>query len=115
MSSRDSPVVYICSPYSGDIESNTLTARRYCRLAADRGYVPLAPHLLLPQFMSEETERERAIGMDMAFLAVCRELWVCGSRVSEGMKKEIEEAKRMGMTIRHIGEEELECTQSRKV
>ena len=62
---RDSPIVYICSPYSGDVEKNTEAARRYCRYAADRGFIPLAPHLLFPQFLSEETERELAIRMDL--------------------------------------------------
>lgn len=29
------PIVYICSPYAGDIESNTAAARRYCRFAVE--------------------------------------------------------------------------------
>ena len=45
------PVVYICSPYAGDVERNVLRARRYCRYAADQGFIPLAPHLLFPQFL----------------------------------------------------------------
>ena len=51
------PLVYICSPYSGDTEENTEKARRYSRFAADAGTIPIAPHLLFPQFLSEETER----------------------------------------------------------
>ena len=35
---KDSPVVYICSPYSGDVERNTEMARRYSRYAIDNGY-----------------------------------------------------------------------------
>ena len=42
---KDSPVVYICSPYSGDVERNTEMARRYSRYAIDNGYVPITPHL----------------------------------------------------------------------
>lgn len=45
---RDSPVVYICSRYSGDVKRNTEMARRYCRYAVDQGCIPLAPHLILP-------------------------------------------------------------------
>ena len=55
------PLVYICSPFSGDIEGNTEKARKYSRFAVDEGAVPLAPHLLLPQFMSEKSERELAM------------------------------------------------------
>lgn len=104
---RDSPVVYICSKYSGAVEKNVQMARRYSRLAVEHGFIPIAPHLLLPQFMSEETERDMAMEMDFGFLRLCRELWVCGDQISEGMKKEIKEAKRIGMTIRWISKEEL--------
>ena len=51
------PLVYICSPYSGNVEFNVSRARRYSRFAVDRGAIPIAPHLLLPQYMLEETER----------------------------------------------------------
>ena len=45
------PIVYICSPYAGDIEVNVAAARRYSRFAVDAGYIPIAPHLLFPQFL----------------------------------------------------------------
>lgn len=81
---RDSPVVYICSRYSGDVKQNTEMARRYCRYAVDQGYIPLAPHLLLPQFLSEETERDLAITLISASFPYVRN---CGcaetSRVKE--------------------------------
>ena len=103
---RDSPVVYICSKYSGDVEKNAQMARRYSRLAVERGFIPIAPHLLLPQFLSEETERDLAMEMDFRLLRLCRELWVCGA-ISKGMQKEIDEAERIGMPVRRISEEEL--------
>ncbi len=84
MKNRDSPVVYIASKYAGDIPHNTDMARRYSRYAIEKGYIPLTPHLLLPQFLSEETERDLAISIDLRFLALCEELWVCGE-ISEGM------------------------------
>ena len=45
------PIVYICSPFSGDVETNVANARRYSRYAVDKGYIPIAPHLLFPQFL----------------------------------------------------------------
>ncbi len=104
------PVVYICSPYAGDIESNTDAARRYCRFAVDKGAVPLAVHLLFPQFMSEDTERDLALHMGEIMLSKCRELWCFGNRISEGMKKEIETANRRGMPVRYFTEELEEKT-----
>ena len=37
---RFRPIVYVCSPYSGDINANILNARRYCRFAVDSGSSP---------------------------------------------------------------------------
>ena len=99
------PLVYICSPFSGDIEGNTEKARKYSRFAVDEGAVPLAPHLLLPQFMSEKSERELAMFMDMVFLGRCEQLWVFGSTISKGMAAEIEKAKQKKMVIRYFTED----------
>ncbi|MDD2979165.1 MAG: DUF4406 domain-containing protein [Hespellia sp.] len=99
------PVVYICSPFAGDMDGNTAKARRYSRFAVDKGAIPIAPHLLLPQFMSEETERELAMFMNMVLLTKCLELWVFGSLVSEGMQAEIDKAKQRNMIIRYFTEE----------
>lgn len=104
---RDSPVVYICSRYSGDVKRNTEMARRYCRYAVDQGCIPLAPHLLLPQFLSEETERDLAISIDLRFLSLCQELWVCGNEPSEGMRRELEQATLAGMPVRFVKEEDI--------
>ena len=68
------PLVYICSPYSGDVEMNTQKARRYSRFAVDQDAIPLATHLLLPQFMSETTERDLALFMDMVIIGRCEEM-----------------------------------------
>ena len=108
-------VVYICSKYRGDIETNTKMARRYCRYAVDQGYIPIAPHLLLPQFIDEKTERSLALAIGLALLdQCCEELWVCGNEFSEGMAAEFARADERSMKIRFITEEDLECTQSAK-
>jgi hypothetical protein len=98
------PVVYICSPYSGDVEANTEKARRYSRFAVDKGMIPFAPHLLLPQYMSEENERDLALFMGSVFLDKCAELWVFGSKVSIGMAGEIQRAKLKDKTVRYFDE-----------
>ena len=101
---RYMPMVYICSAYSGDVEGNTEKARRYSRFAVDAGRIPIAPHLLLPQFMEEESERELAMFMDIAILSKCRELWVFG-KPTAGMLNEIAYAERKQITIRYFNEE----------
>ena len=52
------PIVYICSPYAGNIEA-TAAAQRYSRHAVDIGYIPIVPHLLFPQFMNDTDRKER--------------------------------------------------------
>lgn len=98
------PVVYVCSPYSGDIEANVRKARRYCRYAADQGCIPLAPHLLFPQFLDEKTERNLALFMGIALLSKCAALWIFGERISQGMEAEIRYAQKKGKPIKYISE-----------
>lgn len=98
------PLVYICSPLSGDVHSNTEKTKHYCRFALEKGQIPLAPHLLFPQFMddSDPAERELALFMDIVLLGKCSELWVFGNDVSDGMAAEIEVAKRRRQKIRYF-------------
>ncbi|AFV02293.1 hypothetical protein DHBDCA_p1264 [Dehalobacter sp. DCA] len=46
-------LVYIASPYAGNIEHNTRMAIEYCRFAASAGVAPIAPHLLFPLFLHD--------------------------------------------------------------
>lgn len=98
------PLVYICSPLSGNVSENTEMSKRYCRFALEKGQIPLAPHLMFPQFMddSDPKERELAIFMDIVLLGKCSELWVFGDHVSEVMAVEIEVAKRRRQKIRYF-------------
>lgn len=88
------PLVYICSPYSGEVEQNAQKARYYSRFAVDQGAIPLAAHLLLPQFMSETDERELALFMDLVLMGKCEQVWVFGETISPGMETEIAKAKK---------------------
>jgi dienelactone hydrolase len=100
------PVVYICSRYSDDPAHNTTLARNYCRRAVDLGYLPIAPHLYLPQFLSEDDERELALFMDYILMTKCVEFWVCGTESrddwSDGMRLEVRRAKKRRMRIRYF-------------
>lgn len=98
------PIVYIANKFSGDVEENTRKARYYSRVAVEMGYIPLTPHLLFPQFLDEEEERDLAAFMDLVLLTKCVELWVCGE-ISPGMTCEIERARRRKMNIRYFNED----------
>ena len=96
------PLVYICSPYAGDIEKNTYRARAFSRFAVEKKYIPIAPHLLCPQYLNEETERWLGLKLGIVFMGKCEEIWVFGDVVSEGMASEIDKAKRMRKKIRYF-------------
>ena len=100
------PLVYICSPFAGDVKRNAEAARRYSRFAVARGAIPVTPHLLYPQFMDDSDPAERALALRFAqvLLDKCSEVWVFGGRVSEGMRAEIERAERRKRKIRRFDE-----------
>lgn len=102
---RYRPLVYICSPFSGDISGNIERTKKYSRYAVDSKAIPIAPHLLFPQFMDDAAERELALFMDMVLLGKCEEIWVFGELVTEGMSAEIAKAKRKNMKIRYFTED----------
>ena len=101
------PIVYICSPYAGDIDANIKNAQKYSRFAVDAGYLPIAPHLLFPQFMDDRNKKERDLAMFFGnvIMSKCAELWVCGDTVSSGMAAEIERAKLKNYKIRYFNSE----------
>ena len=102
------PLVYICSPYShGCINDNIENARRYSRFAVDTHYVPIAPHLLFPQFLDDRLaeDRQTAMSLNQVLLEKCSQLWVFGYVRSEGMQQEMQWAKQRQITIRYFTEE----------
>lgn len=98
------PLVYICSPYSGDIIRNSEAARRYSRFAVVMGYIPIAPHLLFTQFLDDSDPNERELGLFFGnvLMSKCAEVWVFGSHISSGMRAEINRAKRKNYPIRYF-------------
>jgi hypothetical protein len=105
------PLVYICSPYAGDVEKNTEKAKLYSRFAViERNAIAFAPHLLFPLYLSDDdpAERKLALFMDIVFLGKCNELWVFGGQITKGMQMEIDKAKKRHMTIRYFTDDMVE-------
>ena len=98
------PLVYICSPYAGDIGWNVQNALRYCRFATKQKCLPLAPHLYFTRFLDDVNEEQRAEGLFMGYILMtkCAEVWVFGDYISRGMAAEINSAERRGMRIRYF-------------
>ena len=100
------PLIYICSPYSGNIEQNIKKAARYAEFAYKSGCIPVTPHLLF-NFLSDDEPGERriALHMDIVLMGKCQEVWVFGDKISTGMEAEISEAKQRRQTVRYFTEE----------
>ncbi|NNJ31386.1 DUF7768 domain-containing protein [Lacrimispora defluvii] len=101
-------LIYVASPYAGDIEQNTEFAKKACRHVMNEGHAFFAPHLLYPTILDEHQPEQRQLGLDMglAMLPRCDELWCYGDRISYGMHLEIEEAVRLGIPVRRVMEQE---------
>lgn len=106
------PLVYICSPFAGDMARNAERARGYCRFAVSQNCIPIAPHLLFPQFMEESDPAQRSLGIffGLVLQSKCKEVWVFGRKVSKGMAVEIEKAKGRGLPLRYFTERCVEVT-----
>jgi hypothetical protein len=85
-------IVFVCSPYRGDVERNAAYARRAVRSCLLRGEVPIAPHLMYPGALDDgvKDEREIALSACVDLLRRCDALVVFGDfGVSSGMDREI--------------------------
>lgn len=101
-------IIYVASPYAGDVQKNTEFAKRACRHVMEQGHAFFAPHLLYSSLLCESvpTERQLALDMGLVMLSACDELWCYGDRISQGMMSEIAEAERLGIPIRRVMEQE---------
>lgn len=106
------PLVYICSPFSGDIEGNKKMAAQFAEFAYKNGCIPVTPHLLFP-FMNDESPNERALAlhMDIVLMGKCQEVWFLSERITSGMSAEIEKATKRRQTVRYFSNDfvEVEC------
>lgn len=103
--------VYICSPlrpispvvteHEAELAANLKLAKDACTFAALRGCEPIAPHLYYPQFLNDNDDYERALGMELGINALrsCDELWIISPRISFGMSTEIRTAKQFGIPV----------------
>ena len=98
------PKVYVVSKFAGDVAGNVKKARQYCRFVASKDRVPVASHLMYPQFLNDNDPKERELGLTfgLALLRGCSEVWCFGTDISAGMKQELEEATRLHKTVRHF-------------
>ncbi len=98
---RGAEMVFVCSPYRGDVEANVERARGYCQQVIRAGKVPFAPHLFFPQFLDDNDPDERFLGLlfGLRFIDHCDEVWVFGKEITQGMSEEIDYAEKLGKAV----------------
>jgi hypothetical protein len=102
------PLVYVCSPYRGNVDENIINARKYSRFTFDEKNIPITPHLLYPQFINDNDLFERNIAIhkiNYVLIGLCKEMWVFGDVITEGMEREILIAKKRKMRIRYFSKD----------
>ena len=102
------PLVYVCSPYRGNVNENVINARKYSRFTFDKKNIPITPHLLYPQFINDNDLFERNIAIhkiNYVLIGLCKEMWVFGDVITEGMEREILIAKKRKMRIRYFSKD----------
>jgi hypothetical protein len=95
-------IVYVAHPLGDgpDRARNLLNAARWCAYFAARHTVaPAAPWIVLASIW-DESRRHLGLRIDLAIVARCDELWMCGGRVSPGMKLEADHARQHGIPVR---------------
>lgn len=102
-------LIYMASPYAGDIEKNIEFAKKACLYITEQGHAFYAPHLLYPAVLDESLPEQRQLGLDMGLtmLEKCDELWVCGDRISFGMQAEIDHAIQFGIPIHYVSTNQI--------
>lgn len=105
--------VYICSPYrakdGAELDRNIEYAQALTRQAIKAGLAPITPHLYMTQCLDERKPQERAQGLaaGLALLKSCDFVIVGGKYgISEGMRREIETADKLGIPV--VNAERLE-------
>lgn len=96
--------VVIESPFSGDVEANTVYARECLRDSIRRGEAPLASHLLYTQVLDDTVPEERKQGMEAGWTwNVCAELVAVYTDrgITRGMQAGIDVANDLGIAVEY--------------
>ncbi len=98
-------LIYVASPYRGNVEKNTEFAAMCCNYAIGEGVNVYCPHLFLPKFLDEYNPIERKVALELGkdMLKKCDELWVFGNEITSGMQEEIDFAKSRNIDVVYIG------------
>ena len=98
--------VYVCSPCGDEskkaVYKNMIAARFYMRyILTEMHFTSKAPHAYLPIFFSDTDYSERSLALKTGLKILEKNdfLFVCGNRITSGMRSEIDHAAKLGIPI----------------
>ena len=103
-------LVYIAHQVSGDVEGNIKKILQICHDVhrEDNNLLPFAPYVVALQYLDDTIVEERSLGIlaneEHFKRKTMDEVWLCGPRISEGMKQEIRLAKKYKIPIKVYSE-----------
>ena len=103
--SRDSmaKIVFISHPVRGDIKKNVESAIQIMKAVHTKDILPLAPYLESMYYLDPGNSEDNDKGMEVDFEILRKrfvdELWLCGPRISEGMRTEIQICLEKGIPV----------------
>ena len=76
-------LVYIASPYAGDVEANLTFAGQAGRYCMMQGGIPMIPHMMYPAFLDDTDPAQRGLGIEMGLrlMEVCDCVWIWGAYI----------------------------------
>ena len=101
-------VVYIAHPIGGDVQGNLAKIRKIVKSIYNNPkyatVVPLVPYYLDVLLLNDDVpaERQRGLNHGLALLtknSFINEVWLCGNKISQGMKNEAFAAFSAGIKV----------------
>ena len=106
METSSTNLVFVASPYRaatiGGMIDNTIFALEFMAGLWDKtNEVGIAPHCYFPQFLDEDDEYQRNLGIaaGLEIMKICKRMYVVGPTISDGMQVEIDAANKLGLEI----------------
>ena len=94
--------IYICSPYQNNPVYNTKVALRAAEAVTMINCMPIVPHIYFTQFLDENNQDQRNFGINcgIELLKSCDELWIIGTKITDGMLLELDIAKEIEIPVK---------------
>lgn len=99
-------LVYIAHPVGGNIKANVKKILKLCHDIHKKNdnIIPFVPYITALYYLNDEIMEERKLGMlanqEHFKRRTMDEVWICGSKISEGMKHEIKLAIRYKIPVK---------------